>query len=511
MKIIIYLTNLILICSLFQGCSIEPQVYDELSIDDFPENETQLERTIAPAYVSLRNYCEVWNGVVISQELSSDEMVMLTRGGDWSNGGVYKRLFTHTTVADNGPQNGIWSNGYNAISSINLILYQLEQTTIEVATLKQKIAELKVLRAFWYFLLFDNYRNIYIKTDFTDVSPAQQVDAATVFAFIEKEIKDNMDQLIEDNNTASYGLVTKGMARTLLAKLYLNAEVYIGSSKWQDCIDQCDAVINSNQYGIFEDGYAKLFSYDNDANGSSKENIFVVPFDVNYKTGFYHYIFVIHFNSGPTYQLGFGGWNGLSTLSDFVRLYDVEDVRRKETMIEGQQYSYDGKIALTTRQGTPLNYTIEYSVDDPWNEKGTGGCPENEGVRILKYIPGPNSTADDQGNDFVIFRYADVLLMKAEALCRLGKNAEALPLMNQIRLRALPSRPFETVNLDSVYLERRRELAGEGLARQDMIRFGKFEGVWQFHPTPSDLSKRIFPIPLSALTVNPTLVQNPGY
>lgn len=507
----------VIISIIIASCSLTPEVFNELPTDEFPTNLTQLDRTINPAYVTLR-YMDSptpndWMpGILMSAELTTDNLVLLTRGGDWFNGGIFKRLSTHTWNAIDGPQNDIWIGSYGAISKINLILYQLSQTKIEVPGLKQKIAELKVLRAFWYYQVFDGCRNIFIKTDFTDVTPAVQVDPKTAFNFIEKEIKDNMDALAENNDATTYGLMTKGAARALLAKLYINAEVYIGQAKWQECLDQCNAIINSNQYDLFKDGFVQIFADDNDKNGASKENILVVPNDVKYPTGFSgSYPWMIHFNSAPTFHNGYGGMNAISCLSAFVRLYKKEDLRRKQAMLEGQQYSWDGKIALTTRQGSPLNFTIDYSVDDPWNDNGTGGAKENEGVRALKYVPAPTITAAQQGNDFVIYRYADILLMKAEVLLRTGLNSNALPLMNQVRLRSLPSLPFVSVNLDSVYVERKREFVWEGFGRQDMIRFGKFEGTWQFHPVASDPSRRIFPIPQDVLTVNPSLKQNPGY
>jgi hypothetical protein len=136
----------------------------------------------------------------------------------------------------------------------------------------------------------------------------------------------------------------------------------------------------------------------------------------------------------------------------------------------------------------------------------------NMGYRNVKFHPDATSLNRNQNNDVPIFRYSDAILMKAEAIQRGGAatlGATALSLVNSIRT-ARQASAFTAVTLESIYEERAREFASEMWHRNDMIRYGKFENKWGYK-TDADITRRIFPIPNSALLLNPALVQNPGY
>jgi len=499
-----YMACIMIITSglVLSSCDMETKVYDELTTDNFPQNEEQLLRTIAPAYSAMRGYADaVW----ASQTVTTDEGIVVTRGSDWNNGGYYRRLGTHTyNPSPSGSPENVWNFCVNGIAQVNQILYQLSNISLEFEGKDKKIAELKTVRAFFYWVMLDNYRHIYIKTDFLDTSAPQQVSPQEAFDFIESEIKDNIDLLEDEPSANNYGLMTQSAAHVLLAKLYLNGEVYTGKSYWQECINECETIINKNDYALSEN-FMDNFKEDNT---SSVETILAIPFDRVYATGFSHHVYTLHYNSGETYGLSYAPWNGYSTLRDHYDLFADGD-QRKQIFLVGQQYAADG-TALTTRDGKPLVFTLDYTSTDPWNELGTGGVAENEGVRVLKYVPG-TGTGRHMGNDFVVFRYADILLMKAECLVRLNRNNEALPFINQVRERALAGSSYNSISLEELYKERRREFTWEGMAKQDMIRFGKYEGTWTYHPTGSDESKRIFPIPSTVISLNPSLTQNAGY
>jgi hypothetical protein len=132
-----------------------------------------------------------------------------------------------------------------------------------------------------------------------------------------------------------------------------------------------------------------------------------------------------------------------------------------------------------------------------------------DGARNIKYLPVPPYNGGSSSNDYPVFRYADVLLMKAEALARQANTAGALPLVNQVRSRAGLA-PLTAVTLEEIYDERGRELCWEGHRRQDMIRFGTFTQAHDFKPASGEHYK-LFPIPAPALVTNPTLKQNPGF
>lgn len=484
------------------GCDMETKVYDELTTDNFPQNEDQLLRTIAPAYSAMKGYADaVWQ----AQTVSTDEGIVVTRGSDWNNGGYFRRLNTHTyNSAPSGGPETTWNFCANGISQVNQILYQLSNISLDFEGKEKKEAELKIVRAFFYWVMLDNYRNIYITTDFQDTDALQQVSPQEAFDFIESEIKENIDLLEDAPTSDNYGLMTQSAAHALLAKLYLNGEVYTGNSYWQECIDECEAIINKNYYSL-SDNFMDNFK---EENTGSAETILAIPFDRVFAQGFSHHVYTLHYYSGQTYSLSYSPWNGYSTLRDHYDLFTDGD-QRKQIFLIGQQYAADG-TALTTRDGKPLVFTLDYTSTDPWNELGTGGVEENEGVRVLKYVPG-SGTGRHMGNDFAVFRYADILLMEAESLVRLNRNNEALPFINQVRERALAGSSYSSISLEELYKERRREFTWEGMARQDMIRFDKWGGTWTFHPDGSDQNKQIFPIPSTVISLNPTLIQNPGY
>jgi len=232
-----------------------------------------------------------------------------------------------------------------------------------------------------------------------------------------------------------------------------------------------------------------------------------------------------------------------STLPEFYAYFnDANDVRNKQ-WLTGLQYQKDGVTPITITT-TNKGYDQYYSGSDPggaytfqlnlspavilrqdiangqnaYDGVGNGFDSGNDeiawaqGYRNVKFYPDAGSTSRNQNNDIPIFRYADIILTKAEAILR-GGNANgstALSLVNNLRSNRTTSPGWSAVTLDSLYTERCREMACEGWHRNDMIRFGKFEDSWGYK-TNKDTYRRIFPIPTTALTLNPALVQNPGY
>jgi hypothetical protein len=208
----------------------------------------------------------------------------------------------------------------------------------------------------------------------------------------------------------------------------------------------------------------------------------------------------LHYNQLPQTP-----WNGWSVVSDFYNKYDADDARR-DVLLEGPQLVLAGSNAgqpALDRQNSPLVFTVEVNNLDAANE--------GEGVRVLKWNVDPGQSGGDAGNDFAIFRYATILLTKAEALLMQGDAGGALDLVNQVRARAFePDEPLASVTRDDILDERGFELFWENFRRQDLIRTGHFEDTWPFK-TVGDPNKRIFPIPQIQLDANPKLVQNPGY
>ena len=290
-------------------------------------------------------------------------------------------------------------------------------------------------------------------------------------------------------------------ARMLLAKLYLNAGVFKGSPEWQKAYDTINQVINSaNGYSLAATTLANFTLQ----NQGSPESIFNIPYDSFLAGGLNFQMRTLHYANQQTYGLGNAPWNGFCTLADFYNSFDAEDAR-SAMWISGQQYSASGAPLLDAKD-QPLAFIADFNKDQM-----TDADPEFQvaGIRSQKYEIQRNNPNGDQDNDYVVFRLADAILMRAEAAMHLGKTAEALADVNTIRERSLVS-PLTALTMDDILAERGRELAWEGWRRNDMIRFGVFSKERKFMKN-TDKTRELFPIPQNRIDANPLLQQNPGY
>ena len=333
------------------------------------------------------------------------------------------------------------------------------------------------------------------------------MDRKYLYTFIEREILDHVDLLEDVPTSENYGRVTKAMAYTVLAKLYINAEEWIGEPKWQETIDVCDKVIGYGKLQI-EPDYFTNFKVDNTG---SRENIFVILYDKVYTSQDWWHVFRFHqLTLNSLSQETFGildfCWNGFAATESFYEKYDPADIRRQQ-WLEGPQYDKAGNPLLMT-DGTQLNYTPHItSLFDASNP-----AKSNEGVRSVKYEYADGLQGECMDNDYVVYRYADILMMKGEALVRQGHPELAVPLFNEVRSRTgLPDYTASDLTLDEIYDERGREFAWEGLRRQDMIRFGKWCEPRDLKPNESPEYTKLYPIPTNIRKTNVNLKQNSGY
>ncbi len=507
------------IFGLYSCTDLEPEVFTEISEDTFLKTEQQVLSTAGPAYSSLTVFsCP--EGIWGLNELTTDELIIPTRGIHWYNAGMYHRMHWHQWTPLESPINNTWQCLFAGIANCNrsiAICQQVEQTDAIISIEN----ELQGLRAFLYFMAMDMFGGVPI-VDRYDVpdgySPARN-SRKEVFDFIESELKNGIAVLNPQNDNTTYGRFHKWSAYTLLAKLYLNAEVYTGTPRWDEAIAACDSIINSGLYSLNPD-YFLNFAVDNDL--QRMENIFVAPLtDVNAPVWsdavfpvprmFQHNFWTLHFNGNFAFGMTQGGWDGMCAVPSFYKSYDEKDIRR-EAWLVGVQISTTGDTILCNqeRTGQPLNYTVEVTDLE--------ASYENEGARIAKYDY-TNAQNNQLANDWVVFRYADVLLMKAEALMRTNGGVatqEAVDLVNQLRTRAFPDDASKlyttsTLTLDALLAERGWELASEGWRRNDLIRFGKYNDPLDFRPTSASDIYSLFPIPQEQINANPSLVQNPGY
>lgn len=529
---------LVLLMYLATAChDVNVPVNTELTPDIFPQNSAQFIQASGPPYAALRGNFALENWFM--QSLSTDEAIMPARGGNWFDNQNYRMLHYHNWTKDHGWTNSTWNWLATVIGTTNQALSILGQTIPAATPTKvSNLAELKMVRALAFFLMMDTYGNVPIDTTYGDFTPHPNVPRADVFKFIEREVKTALPNLSRTTGVTTYGRATKFMGFALLAKLYLNAEYYTGTQRYTDAIVACDSVINSGQFAIEpRASYLQMF-YPN--NGPQmKEFIFAIPYDPaagalpGTNSNMYYARYDVPRSETKKFSLPFTPSAPRSTLPEFYAYFsDANDIRNKQ-WLTGLQFMNDGVTPVTvttTKKGYDQFYTgsdggaaYTYQVnltpdiilrqDVATYDAGNDEIAWNMGYRNIKFYPDNTSTSRNQNNDVPIFRYSDIILMKAEAILRGGSPTQgqtALTLVNQIRTNRTTSPALSSVTLEDLYAERSREFAWESWHRNDMIRFGKYEGKWGFK-TDTDINRRIFPIPTSAFTVNPALTQNPGY
>lgn len=495
-KIISILLSAMLVL-LFQNCTkLDEEVADKYDAASFYATPVGSNAALASVSSQLNrdwgaNYAGFDNCWYDLNSFTTDEQVIPHRNtGDW--GLESATMYTHTWTPSNpGWSNNTWNWLYNGIYRANLAIELLTTANADPA----KIAEAKVLRAFFYYLLIDDFGNVpfYTENNVT-VNKIPQADRKVVFDFIEKELKENIDKLPETKGGAYYGRFNKWVGYTVLAKLYLNAQVYTGTAKWTECLAACNKVATggftlhpgvANASSPFGFRYYELFG----DKCPDDETILAIYTQAGVVGNCIYGVRGLVANDGNNKFPGLGGWNGTVVIKSYVDKFDVNDIRIKQ-FIWGLQPS-----------GINYSQTVS-SLDNP-------GAGVNEGTRNLKFYPA-GTINNGASNDFPVYRYADILLMKAECNVRLGNAGTAKPDIDAVRVRAglapLPTTP----TLEDIYNERGFELNFEGHRRQDMIRFDKFTLAHDFKSVSGDFRK-LFPIPTQAMNANPLLKQNPGY
>ncbi len=511
MKKIIYI-SIFFAVALISCTDLDVDVYHDIVSENFFKTERQVLAAAGPAYTNLKGY-PVPESIYALNELSTDELLIPTRGAHWYNEGMFQRLHKHEWNTEENFINNSWGYFSAGISSCNQIISIYDQVEEKNEALLSVANEIRAVRSFYFYVGLDLFRNIPIVDTYEvpdEYAPPNNT-GKEVFDFIENELVEGIPLLNNNIDTKTYGRFHRYAAFTLLAKLYLNAEIFTGEAKWDETIEACDSVINSGTYSLSEDYYANFVRN----NENSTENIFVIPYDdleeVDWGKVFNLHLWTMHFSSAPTYNMSEGGWDGMCALPSFYRSYDSTDIRRDQWLV-GVQTSASGQVLYCTQE--KIGDTLDFTVDVTSLES----AGENEGARYIKYDY-TNAQNYQLANDFVVFRYADVLLMKAEAIMRKNGGVatdEAVALVNQIRARAFPDDASKlyttsTLTLDELCAERGREFAGENLRRNDLVRFGKFNDPADFRPNGADDHYNIFPIPADQISTNPHLTQNPGY
>lgn len=498
-----YVIYTIISIYLFIGCTdLSEELYNQVKTSDYGKTPSEIETIVGGAYSSLRggaadgvNYFPTSEFVFFVSAVSSDECVIPTRvGGDWYDDGVYLQLQKHTWTPDNPKIWAPWKYCYNGIAATNAIIYQVEESGLDPEASKPLFAEMKALRAYYYYKLLDLYGNVPLDTSYVSESAPETSLRAEVYAFVEKELNENINYL-PDNE---YGRFTKNAANLLLARLYLNSEVYINQPRWEECLTVCSKIT-----GSLEPDYFASFKTENQ---TSKEIIFSIPYDGkmgtigNYMASMtYHYEQKWAFSATGNYQ-----WcgNGIAAQPGVYSAFEENDIRRNSILMGPQIDLRTGSTIIMPASGNPLIYTEE--ISDVTN------ALQNEGGRLSKYEDKAGDSWE-RDYDLVLMRYAEVLMMQAECYVRLENSVAARPFVEQIRSRAGLETP-EVIDLDFIDQELKREFVFEDHRRTDNIRFGTFfQAWWEKDADPEDKHTAIFPIPQQELNKNSKLKQNPGY
>jgi len=487
---------------------------------------------IGSAFEKLRDGTAGHNNYWSVQTVSSYEMQVGQKGGDWYDGGIWLDMHQHIYTAASGPLTNTYNTQYNAISEVNNNLAKSGLSANETA-------QLRVLRAFFYWRLMDLFGNVKIVK--TAGSDAPQSNRSEVFAFVESEmlaalgvssVSASMDLTNSDlsTNPKKYR-INQYAAVGLLSRIYLNAEVYTGTPRYAEAAAAAGWVIDNGPYelttegnssvknlakrpGVANDpdnlvGYPAMFAPNNQDN---VETIWTVPFDSNKGGGMNFHMMGLHQPSQFAFNFDSQPWNGYQTLEAMYRSYESGDVRGQNNFLVGQQYSY---------AGLPLS---DWAADD-FNEDGTKHLPLNytpeinelfpnslrqSGARMYKFSHA-QFERNEKSNDFPIIRLSEMYMNRAEGLARAaGDWSLALPDVNIIRERAKVS-AYSSIDADEFLAERGREFIFESHRRTDLIRFGKYTDAW-FEKSASEDYKTLMPIPTDAITASSgSLTQNPGY
>jgi hypothetical protein len=457
------------------------------------------------SYTAMRNPYQGPYGFWALQEFTTDEAIVPTRAGDWDDNGAWRALHLHRWAADHGRISSVFKD-LNSVSYVTTNLLQFSPTPVQAA-------EARFLRAFAQFSILDGWGQVPYREPGESVTGTSKVrTAAEEIDYIISEITAVLPDLPDGPNFKA----NKDAAKVLLMKCYLNKGAFLNraaptfdAADMNKVISLADEIINGNKYVLTPD-YFDNFSINN--NTKSTENIFTAQNLGGTDAGGLNSIWIapLHYNQNPN------GNNGFCTLSDFYNKFEATDKRRGEAypgvtdvsgvkvgFLVGQQFDQNG-TALKDRRGNNLIFTPEVSIieRDP-------NHLEVAGIRVIKYpIDYANSATGLAENDWVYYRYSDVLLMKAEAQLRTSQAGPALAIVNTVRTMR-GATPFTTLTLDNLLDERGREFFWEGVRRQDLIRFGKFLELWQEKPT-DDPKYLVFPIPDNQLG-NTNFIQNPGY
>ena len=477
-----------------------------------------------------------------AQCLASDEFTSLAFAGGYYDSGTYAHQALHCS-SPNDASIGWYDDVTAGITKANTILEELGS-----GASAQMKAPARAIRAYYTWILMDSYGD----TPILESVPAEGTSVPRsprkeVAEWIESELTDIIPYLTEDVTENTYGKPTKWMTEALLAKLYINWAVYTAESvdqydaataanpKLDACIAACDEIINSGKFNLGTVDYLHKFSYDN--GWTVEDFIYAIPYDAvqDIKNGSSYGLQYARprtfkdmknmlpnvYGSTDKFTQSFGG--NMVVTPEFAKLFCLDGDIRNLSILRGDVYVRDPKTLRPTTEpfmykGVQMHFTEDITLAKIDNDIDVGNDANayQQGCHSIKWFATPSdyNNSRNQSNDLPIFRYADILMMKAEALTRQGTGG-AKELFNQIRTYAGAPTLTSEPTLKEIYDERGREFFDENWRRNDMIRFGHYEDEFfphykDFPDANFDKRHRIFPIPQSDIDLN-GWEQNAGY
>lgn len=511
----------------------------ESQYTEYPKTEIAVEAKMADVYFQLRGpygrrYFELLG-------CASDEFTALAFDGGYYDGGFAVNPSYHASAQSDATVDW-YSELTSGVTKANKIIAELGGDEEPAA------APARTMRAYFTYIMMNLWGDApIIDHPLTDDETVARSPRPKVAEWIEKELLASYPNLTEKVDANTYGKPTKWMALGLLARLYTNWPVFAcadvttydasktANPKAQDVIKVCTMIEDSHKFNLGSMEYRFKFNHNN---GPQVEDfIYVMPYDTYTQQGFQHgraFTWKDLKSCKPTYygvdiSNSFGGYMTLTP--EFVEIFNLEGDQRNNCIIglegDGTVYNYDPSTLLPTKTATDykgkpikLTRTIDVSKDPMKLDVGANYDGYCQGLRPVKFFINAEqyNNGRNQSNDFPLIRYADVLLMKAEALVR-SNQPGAKDLFNQVRAYAKAPLLENEPTLDEIYDERGREFLGECLRRDDMIRFGHFEDEFFPHYKTGvyaeyanfDKTHRIFPLHQDVLNTNPGWKQNPGY
>lgn len=507
---------------------------------EYPSSEAAVEAKMANVYFAMRDcfgrrYME-------AMSLSADEHTAVSYSGNWVDSYAYSNTALHAYTYEGATIDWMGVPGRAIVQATEIA---------DAGGDIKYVAPARAMRAFFTYIIMDCFGDAPINDqkycDEHGFDIRKRQPRAEVAKYLESELLDIIDDLPAETTGDNYGKPNKYMAMALLAKIYINWAVYTASSvadydaataqneKLADCIKMCDQIINS---GVFELGpveYRFKFASNNTElvqNGQIKDFIYAMPYDTNNAQGMQYvrsraYKDIKNLNPnyfGDKFSQSGGGY--ITLIPECVDRFCLEGDQRNLMIVGGTVHVYDKETLLPTEEivkdkaGNDLVLTKEITLVAQDNTIDVGDNLEGwrQGHRSVKWFAIANdyNNGRNLSNDLPIFRFADILLLKAEAIVRGGGSGDAKALFNQVRTYAHAPELDHTPSLEEIYEERGRELFDENWRRNDMIRFGHFEDEYGFHkkgfPNANfDKTHRIFPVSKGDLDTNPLWEQNPGY